>query len=479
MAVSHADSVAGMATDAGLGRRIFVLLAFPVLIGLVLLTQVDRPPAAIAGWRIATLFVVFGLGAMGLAFLEREAAWLSIGGVTVAGFWLVQFAARYRGDAFPIGEPTVVSLGIVFLALAVFATGFPDPRQFSADQWILVAAFGAVVALFFVHTVWVPDGGRMPTWPVWAAMVATVAFLVLPRFVPEAVFLWTVALFAAGAGIVGVLAFSIGEFGIWAFEITVQNQDFPFTATDIASWQGTTSIFNNLNVFGLTSFAGFAAASTIAYRAAVRGAPFPTLAGIGLALLTATGLVLSSSDASWLAAVVFLVTLGSYAAFGRAGIVGTLVVGAIGSVLVIAGVYIGAIPLDDGGRFDRWRSAIRAMRAAPATFGHGHISTAAFTEPYLETGGANTPHNSYLSMLIRTGVVGLAAYLVVIVGGIVARTLVPEDVNAPMIAFALGWAFHHLFESYSMIQWTIPAVLSAMTFGYLIFGRWHRTAAVS
>lgn len=42
--------------------------------------------------------------------------------------------------------------------------------------------------------------------------------------------------------------------------------------------------------------------------------------------------------------------------------------------------------------------------------------------------------------------------------------------NVGMLAFAFGWAVHQLFESYTLFQWTIPAVLASLAVGYVLFG---------
>lgn len=107
--------------------------------------------------------------------------------------------------------------------------------------------------------------------------------------------------------------------------------------------------------------------------------------------------------------------------------------------------------------------------ANPSWFGHGFISTADFVQPYHPTGSHGTPHNSYLSIFIRMGTVGLFAYLILIWATVVYRAVTPDTTDVAMLAFTLGWAVHHLFESYTIVQWTMPAVLSAMSLGYLLF----------
>ncbi len=445
-------------------RRAVQWLGLAGLLVLVCLTQAPSPPVSVGGWQLAILFVAYGLAVVGLDAVDGNAHFPSLAVVGLSGLVLIGVLYRYRADAFPAGEPSSLLLVIVALLLTGFGLGDLEADAVSRVQWALVGGFGAVIGLVLVHTLPDPRYVGSPTWPIWAAVVATVCVLVLPRFVPEDVFLWAVAAVSAGTGVLGIAAMGLG-YTPSMFEVGVIPQDVPFTTWNAPWWQGTSSIFNNVNVFGLVSFAGVVASVVLLHRA--RRAVGALVAAV-LVAVTAVGVIISSSDVSWIVAGVSLGVYGSYLAFGRRALLPTVVGGLAISVLAVVAVYVGYLPVDDSGRFVRWGSAIEAFRADPAVLGHGYISTSEFAAPFRGM-GSGSPHNSYLSVLIRFGVLGVLGYLLFL-GGVLARGLVRRQVvSVAMLAFALGWAFHHMFEAYTIVQFTAPAVLSASAFGYLLF----------
>lgn len=451
----------------GIVANSLLYAAFVLLLAVVFLTQVTHPPAAVTGWRVAILFVMFGLLAMSVDMLERHKpeSWYGFIAILAAGVLLIESLSRYRIETFGPDGPNTVLLLLVFSAILVFAVAYPDPRRFLDEQWLFIGAFALVIGLFFVH---IAGTGAAPTWPVWASVVAAVSLVVVPRFVPENLFLWTVSIFAAVSAGIAILSFIFGEFALPFAEVELWPQTVPLIGSEIEGWYAHTSIYHNVNVFGLVAFAGLAGSLFLVHRSVVSGTIVASSLAALLLVVNGIGLLLSSSGAAWISAGVVIGFYLPYVALGRKAIIPTFVFAIFGAAIVTVAAYYGHIVLDDSGRFARWESGIRAFRDGPELFGHGHISTAEFTAPYFD-GSPDEPHNSYLDILIRTGFVGLLAYTVLLLGGLLSGLIRYRTVNVAMLALTFGWAFHHLFESYTMIQWTIPAVLSAMTLGYLLF----------
>lgn len=447
------------------------LAALTVVCGILLiavfLTQIASPPVTIEGWQVATLVVAGSLVAIGIDITTRveDPPLDSIIITALTGIVLLERLGRYRDPHVLAGEFTVLEPLFVLLILFAFAISYPDPRSIPRRQWPFIGAFAVVATMFIAHLYTLPSDSLVPMWPIWAVITAGVVLLVIPRVIPELVFLWTLAVLAAGIALIAIASAVIGEFTLVGVEVGVSRKTVPLIGSDVVGWSAHAAIFNNPNVLGLVAFAGLAASTISAYRA--QTIRVRTIAS-GLIVLTGVGLVLSSSGVAWVAATVTIGTYTAYATFGRRAVLPTIILGAFATVVLLANVAAGALPLDDSGRLIRWRASIEAFQADPAIVGHGHISTAHFIEPYLEGRAPSTPHNSYLSILLRFGVIGLIAYAVLVIGVIIERAYNYQTANIGMLAFALGWATHHLFESYTLVQWTIPAVLSALVVGYLI-----------
>ncbi len=475
-----ADPFVWLTGRDGVLADVVTFLGFIVLLSVVMLTQVPDAPGFVTGWRISIAFVLFGLLAATISmFCHSETdAWLQYLVLVGGAILLIEWLFRYRAPEFSVGNPGIVELFAFYLLLFIILLVYPDVRTFSRAQWLFISCIGVVVGLFFYHTLPTGPETLAPTWPLWASVVAGINLLLIPRFVPEYVFLWAIALVATVTAIVGTAGVIIGEYSWWFFEVTRHPQEFPMTATEPAGWYGYTSIFNNVNVFGLVTFAGLVASVFLLHRAwRRRTILIGTLAG-ALVISNGAGLLVSSSDAAWLAAGVSLGFYSLYVVLGRRAILPGFVTLVTAAVVSVLAVYHNILPIDPGSRFVRWRSGVGAIRAAPSLLGHGHVSTAEFTAPYLEGMTPDEPHNSYLDITIRTGFLGLLAYVVLFLGGLLYGALRYRTINVAMLAFAFGWAVHHLFESYTMIQLTIPAVLSSLALGYLLFGDTHAPADV-
>ena len=437
-----------------------------IAVGLV---QSSDPPAGITGWRIAAGMVLFGLLLLTVDTIQTDhhREWTTVIPSLLAGGLLLILLFRYQSPTMPMGSPTAIELLFLAGLLGVFLLGGLDRGVLTHPQMVLIGMFALVGGLFLYHTT--TTGTTGPSWPVWAVVVSGVSLLLIPRYVPIQSFLWSVSVLAGLASIVTIYAFLAGEFTFLGFEVTYNRQNFPFTHRYPEGWYGITSIFNNINVFGLVAFAGLSTAVFTLHKAVVnehRIAPF--IAG-GLVVINGIGLLLSSSGASLIAAGVTLGFFAVYLGVGRRAVLPAFVGGTVLGGLAMAIAYLGYLPVNDGGRFDRWLSGIRAILDNPSWLGHGFISTAEFTAPYTEEMGYGTPHNSYLSMLIRMGFLGGIAYIILLWGTMAYRTITIDTTDVAMLAFTLGWAVHHLFESYTIVQWTPAAVLSAMALGYLLF----------
>jgi hypothetical protein len=79
-------------------------------------------------------------------------------------------------------------------------------------------------------------------------------------------------------------------------------------------------------------------------------------------------------------------------------------------------------------------------------------------------------HNSYLVVLLRTGLVGVLGYLVLTVWSFVDAAFVRDRADPVMVGLVVAFAVHQLFEAYTIIQYSLGAVLAGLAVGYLVTG---------
>lgn len=462
-------------TDPAVLLAVATSVGFAGLLSAVVLGGAADAPTFLGGWRIASLFATFGLVAVGCRRLvvHDRGTLVSLSAFLLGSLVVIELLFQSGTPGFGPGWSRGAELLALFVvAMGVFLVG-TDYASLSRAQWLFAGCFAVVLGLFWVHTLSLPPENVASRWPIWAGVVAGYSVFVIPRVVPERVFLWSVGGLSAAVALAGVGTVIVGEYSVWILDVGIWN-------TRTVSGTGielpiVSSIFDNPNAFGLLAFAGVSATAVELTRTAERRQWILTTLATGLLGINAAGLYLSHSRASWLAASV---AVGLYSVYrvgeridreGRRTVipVATAVVGTLVGVGVAAVTLYGG-PFETFPRVELWRGSLRAIRASPSLIGQGHVSTAEFIEPYHDH-RSRTPHNSYLSVAIRTGLVGAAAYTTLLIGGIAAAAARPHAVNSTMLAITSGWAVHHLFESYSLFQWTVPAVLSALSLGYLLF----------
>ncbi|WP_435348870.1 O-antigen ligase family protein [Haloarchaeobius sp. HRN-SO-5] len=452
----------------------FVYVALSTLLAVTFLGQANGTWDFFAGWRIATLYLLFAVLVVSRHhfFSDTRTAERSRNYVLglVASVVLFEILFRSRSPGVGLGWFRPLDYAVVFVLVLAAVLVYPDYERFSTTQLAFVGCFSVLVGLFFYHSLGVDPNLAASRWPIWASFVAACNLLVVPRFVSERAYLWVVAGLSALATTLGLVAVVGGGYTLLFFDVVPYgSKALPFTGVELPVVR---SLFTNPNMLGLVTFAG-ATASFVEFRRAVADRRWAlSVVAASLFGLTSVGLVLSFSRASWLAATVTLGLYLAYEFFDRSAIPTVTLVGGVLTLGLVGTVYTGVLPIDPSRRFVLWQATIDAYTASPSLLGEGHISTSQFIEPYLpaEFDGTNSPHNSYLSILVRMGLLGFVAYVALVVGAIVHGTSRYQRVNVAMLAMTVGWSVHQLFEAYTLVQWTTPAVLATIPLGYLLFG---------
>ncbi len=403
---------------------------------------------------------------------------------------------RRMGPGFP--QPgRAAKLTLVGLLLFFFLSVCPRQRRYLQRTGIFLLAFAVLflLHLFYVMPIVNPATSGTAAFFIIASFMMGVNVFVIPRYVSRNAFLWIVSIFSALLVLLGIVSYS-GAFSF--FGLTVAPWDNTFTPMFMdTEVYALTSVFENPNTLGVVGFVGTVAAVLLATQVFPRREPsnqnqsmhtdggsatvstFPFVASLGLSfiagvlfVINAFGTYLTNSRASYLAIGVSLLLYGIYLVLGRRSLP-FAVVGLLGGVFMLL-VLLPVLGISASGRFALWAGSLGATFDGPFLFGYGLVPVDDTIAPYVSgSSSGHSPHNSYLSILIRLGVVGLGAYLVIVVGSLFRGVFQPDRVDVPALALAFGFAVHQIFEAYTLYQHTIPAVLASLSVGYLIMnGAW-------
>lgn len=405
-------------------------------------------------------------------------------------------------ERLPWDDPGV-AVGALFLALAVVPVLAHRRREFLRANAAYVLAAATVLGVYLHHAGSIPLSSGRASFAVYAGVLFVVGLLFVPLHVPRDVFTWAVATLGGALVLVGLPVYLVGEYTLgpllvrtWSGTVSLAG-----VSTDVAVLRST---FANPNTLGIATFAGTVAAlvaSGDAWRTRRRATrptlldPFPdrtstrrralpVVAGGALLALNGVGLLLSNSRAGLLSAFAGGAVYLAWARDGRRGL--ALGVGAAlgGTALLLAGIATGVLPVSPSHRFELWRGTLVAIERSPSALGRGIVAPSEIIEPYLSGEAAgHSPHNSYLSTFVRTGLVGGLAYLVLTVGnvldGAVGSATGGRPVAPSALALATGFVVHQLFESYSLYHHEFGAVLATLAFGYLLASRVDGAAAAT
>lgn len=428
---------------------------------------------SVPAWYLAGSCVFLG-GVLGCRYAVesfQDPETIQSGILTALGFTLVILAVIYQATSTGFGfgryrTPAVIG---AFLLIITFMLVVSDPREFTIAEWAVFGCFVVLAGIYVLRTLAFHPTSAQARWPLWATIVMGSSLFVIPKLVPERVFVWFLSRLAAVVVLAGLVTYAVGDYTVWIFEIQqwTDTPSVPGIETDATTLR---SIFPNPNSFGLLSFAGFVAAFVELHRSIVARRPLASILALGLMGICGLGLFLSNARAAMLAAAVATAIYAVYAAGGRITVPIMVIAGSLGVFGLLAGMYTNVIDISATNRFELWRASLAAVRDGSLLLGHGNLAPSSAIEPHLPGDLSTSPHNSYLSILVQTGIIGALAYLGIIGGSIVAGLINFRDVNVGMLAFAIGWAVHQLFESYTLFQWSIGAVIATLTIGYLLQG---------
>ncbi len=441
----------------------YVHAAFGLL--LVLLLSMQLTPVAPIHLALLGIFIGF------LAFNQYD---YRAGGPDTSMFLLVQFgltllaAFTVTWQALGAFENSVFALVLLWLSVLAYLTAQHDARSYASTVFPYLLCYGVVFGTFLYHTLAVAPGGGLAVFAVSAGVLLGLNLFVFPRYVSVRLFLWTLAIFGALLALVGLPSALGRSYSVWFLVVEPWTNTMSPPGLD-REFAVVRSAFGNPNTFGIVVFAGTVAAFVEAVRSLDRGALLGALLMTGLLGLNLVGLYLSNSRSSWLAAGVAVTIYACYVLTDWRGVPVAVVGLGVAIPVFVVGIYTAVIPIDPANRFDLWRASLSAIRENPTLAGQGIVSTSEVIAPYVPDGiGQPSPHNSYLSIWIRTGLLGVAAYALLVFGSILHGLVKVRTVDVAALALACGFAVSQLFEAYTLYHNGPGSIIGALAFGYLI-----------
>lgn len=442
---------------------------FALVLALVILREAVGGPEFLTSYRVLFAYLVLGMvGHVADARVRGRRALVLGVQLSITGVLIALVSLQSEG-ALP-GVAWQTSMFFTFVLFLVYLLVGPAPRAFVRENWVYFLAFAVLLGIFVENAAKLAPGSGSAMFPIAAGLTMGVNLFVVPRYVSRESFMWALAALSGVVTLVGLNAYLAGQYTLFSLEVLLWDTTFspPLLATDVRFLQ---SFFANPNTLAILAFAGAVAAFATAHRTLVfESRPLAGALAAGFFLINTVGLYLTHSRASYLAAAVAVALYLSYVLVGRDYLPETFVV-------IVAMLLLGLVALalfrfvDPNGRFVLWGAGIRAFLASPTLFGQGIVGTGELAAPFLNGPyQGQSVHNSYIAVLLRAGAVGFAAYLLLTVGSILNGISHHDRVDVAALALAFGFAVHHLFETYTLLQHGMTAVLATLAFGYLIVG---------
>lgn len=446
------------------------------VLGFVVLGSAVGGPEWIVSWLIASVLVAFAGVLVVAEYLSAEKTEEAVPHirfvaqlVLCVGLLAVLYQSRTPGYGF--GWVRGVEAAAVFIALVAFCVLAGDPRRYDPFQWLVLGCFAVVAGIFFYHSVPIPETSFRSRHPVWWGVTAGVSLAVLPHYVSREAFLWAVSRLAAVLVVLTLPIYVIGEFSLYGLEFTFhRSYTIPLIDHEV---RATRSLLVNRNAFATVVFAGLVGAVAELHRAVDRDRVLVAAAIPGVLLVVnAIGLAIAYGRALWVITPMVLGIYVAYLAFGRRAIPVAVVAGVAYLAIGIAGVHTGRIPLPEGTptRATKWYPAIAVLSEHVSLLGEGLIAPGQFLGAHSDQYAPGSPHNSYISIFVRTGLVGGIAYVGLVGASLLRGLWGYRDVDVAVFALAVGYAAHQQFEAYTFFQTFSSSILAALAFGMLVYG---------
>lgn len=466
---------------------------FVLILAAVIRTKTAEGPTSWGGvLMLGLLFGALGYGIYG--FIEhRLDGQFGILLFTFALCTVVLIGVLFQQSGSGFTQPgRAAKLTLVLLLLLFFLGLSIYQRQYLHRAGPFLIAFCVLFFVYLYHTFELSPTTGTSGFVLFAGFLMGLNLFVFPRYVSRDSFLWVMGLISAFVVLIGLQAYSAGQSTFMG--MAVQLHGSTFTPLFIGGKINTLmSIFENPNMLGVVTFVGVIASGALVHRylsgsitsseeeddknhrgsevGAERTAFSYVFAFVALliCIINAIGLYLAHSRAAFLAVGVSGALYGAYLIAGRQSIPYTTagLVGLVGLFIILMPV----LGINPSGRFSLWSASITYLSENLSLLGAGITKPhpGELIKPFVEKGfKGQAPHNSYLAVMIKTGLVGAIAYISIIGGAILSGVIRYKEVNVAALAIALGFTVHLWFETYPLFHNQTSSVFAALMFGYLI-----------
>ncbi|WP_458211052.1 O-antigen ligase family protein [Haladaptatus sp. NG-SE-30] len=372
---------------------------------------------------------------------------------------LVVFSGLFFGMAAHYTRfiPTAIGTGVLTLTACLplyeFYSSNRLPTHIRRIPRPQLFACGLLIAIFVLHVIF----GNVATiklglWPLYTSIVTVSSLFFVPAVVSQRGMF--VGLSVSGA-LLGVCAALVQLTGAWIFL-----PDFtPPTANQ--------SVFLSPNLVSMLPVVGLMVGAV--YYTRTRHHVWAVLAA-----LNALCLYLTHSRGGYLG---LLSVVGTYLLLTRGDrrvttrVLAGIAVAVSGGVLLTGlfpkNPFVAASPLAT--RAWLWHATIIGVAKTNPIVGVGWVVQRFWLldiVPEMPLERPHGPHNSYLYIAIRSGVVGMGAYIVLVWGSIFDG--INKRADPLVISLAVGFALNFTVDQYTLWGVTIRSVIAALVVGYLI-----------
>lgn len=360
-----------------------------------------------------------------------------------------------------------IKLFVILLSFLIFLTIRENTRHSLKRTGIYLMGFTILFGIYLSHAAQLYPGSGLATYPILAGFMMGLNLFILPRYLSRNGFLWLFSLVSVAFVAMGIPAYA-GSYSVGPFEAGLRDNTVSIPLTEI-QFPVLESIFANPNTLGAVVFGGAFASFALAHRMYAARQDHLWILPTICVLLNTVGLFLSKTRSGYLALTVATIIYLAYIWQGRASVpfVTLFLIGFV--ALFLSSIYLNVLPINPSNRFELWQASVMAISDNPSLLGAGIVDTSELIAPYAEEPARGYfPHNSYLQIFLRSGLLGGTVYLAIVGGSILQGLVRYLHVDVSILALAVGYAVHQLFETYTMFNFSVYAMPATLVFGYLI-----------
>lgn len=365
----------------------------------------------------------------------------------------------------------ILESSLIGLITAYLMTG-TKRSIFKYNQRVFVCIV-ALITIFLIHnTIQVWNGFSLDlTFRVISFPVTALLFIIVfPNLFSRHSFLIALALVSLPLVLIGLPTVLFGSISLIGVTISPHHSTTNLAFGGISiNYPLLTSILGNPNITAKWAFYGFISGIYMFMTQQKSRRLFGVIT-VGVMI---AGLFLTYSRSAILATTIAL-TVFIPAYLDNKNILIAITTTSIVFIFTLVSIIIGVIPgpqtissIRLSGRYELWATTVNVAKSSPI-IGLGPDDASALIQPYLGPRLAGlSPHNSYLRILLTTGIVGLSSYLYIHFEALRVNLLnSTSPASASIYALLVGTIILQIFEGFSIFGLGSTSIISSIIIGY-------------